>query len=261
MAERLTPQPRQKSGINRSTIRLWAMVCLLLGTMGFAVFQNGLLKLGSISGQALLEAMQTDSRIMGYATVALVLQAINCCAAPLFAFLLVEGAEHTKSWGKYFLRVLGVAALSELPFNLAVGGKWIDTATRNPAFGLVLALLMLYFFRQYNKKSLAHYAIKAVVALAAVLWTMMLGIHDGGPLVVLSVVLWLFRGKPVLRMVFGCVAAFACSLFSPFYLLSPMVFIILHFYNGEQGEENIWVKHLAYPAVLLALGLLAVYVL
>lgn len=261
MAERLTPQPRQKSGVNRGTIRLWAMVCLVLGTMGFAVFQNGLLKLGSTSGEALLAAMEADTKVMGYATVSLVLQAINCCAAPLFAFLLVEGFGHTQSWSKYLLRVLGVAALSELPFNLALSGKWLDASSRNPAFGLALALLMLYFFRRYGEKSFSHYAIRTVVAVAAVLWALMLSIHDGAPLVVLTLVLWLCCRKPALRMVFGCVASFACSLFSPFYLLSPMAFIILHFYNGEKGEENIWVKHLAYPAILLAFGLLSVYIL
>lgn len=259
MAQRLSPQPRQKGGVNRGTLRLWAMVCLTLGTMGFAIIQNGLLKLHSMNGQALLAAMEADPRVMGYATVALVLQAINCCAVPLFAFLLAEGAERTKSWGKYFLRVLAVAALSELPFNLAVGGKWVDASSRNPAFGLVLALLMLYFFRHYSQKSLGHYAIRAFVAVAAVLWALMLNIQEGAPLVVLTAVLWLLRKKKVLWMVFGCVAAFACSLFSPFYMLSPMVFIILHFYNGEKGEENIWLKHLAYPVVLLALALVGTY--
>lgn len=261
MAERLSPQPRQKGGVNRGTLRLWALVCLVLGTMGTAIIQNGLLKLNTMDGQALLAAMEANPKVMGYATVALVLEAIGCCAAPLFAFLLAEGFEKSASRTRYFLRVLGVAVLSELPYNLAAGGKWLDTASRNPVFGLVIAMLMLYFFRHYSQKSFGHYAIRAFVAVAAVLWALMLGIRDGAPLVVLTLVLWLFRKKKPLWMVFGCVAAFACSLFSPFYMLSPMVFIILHFYNGEKGEENIWLKYLAYPAILLALALVGTYVI
>lgn len=261
MAERLAPQPRQKGGVNRGTVRNWGFLCLVLGTVGFAIVQNGLLHLPSLSGQELLAAMEADSKVMGYATVALVLQAINCCAAPLFAFLLAEGFRHTRSLGKYFLRVLGVAVLSELPFNLAVGGKWVDTASRNPAFGLVLALTVLYFFRQYGQKKISHYAIRLAVAGAAVIWALMLGIQDGAPLVLLTAVLWLCGERKGLGTLFGCLTALACSLFSPFYMLSPMVFILLHLYNGEKGEENTWAKHLAYPAILLALGLLAVYVL
>lgn len=261
MAERLTSAPQQRGGVNRSTLRLWAFLCLTLGTLGFSVIQNRLLNLGNTSADALLAAMQASPRVMTYATVALVLQAIHCCAAPLFAFLLVEGFLHTGNWRNYFLRVLGVAVVSELPYNLAISGKWLDTATRNPVFGLVLAMAMLYFFRRYGEKSLANSVVKAVTAVAAVLWSMMLGIQDGAPLVVLTMVLWLTWNKPILRTIFGCVSAFACSLFSPFYMLSPMVFILVHLYNGEQGEENVWVKYLAYPVMLLTFGLLAVYVL
>ncbi len=261
MAERLTSQPQRKGGITRSTLRLWAMLCLSLGTLGFAVIQNRLLNLGNTTAQALLTAMQANPRVMTYATVALVLQAVHCCAVPLFAFLLVEGFQRTGDWRKYFLRVLGVAALSELPYNLAVGGKWLDTTTRNPVFSLVLAMVMLYFFRRYSEKSFFNFAIKVVVAVAAVLWSLMLDIQEGAPLVVLTMVLWLTWKRPILRTIFGCISAFACSLFSPFYMLSPMVFILLHLYNGEQGEENIWVKHLTYPVMLLAFGILSVYIL
>ena len=261
MAQRLSPQPRQPRGINAGHLRIWALLCLALGTLGVSVFQNGILNLPNISGQALLAAMEADPKVMIYATAALLLQAICCCAAPLFAFLLTEGFEKSRSRAKYFLRVLAVAAVSELPYNLATGGKWLDTATRNPAFGLVLAMVMLYLFRHFGQKTLAHYAIRAIVAAAAVLWALMLGVDHGAPLVVLTLTLWLCRRKPTLRTVLGCVIAFACSLFSPFYLLSPMVFILLHFYNGEKGEENVALKYGAYPAVLLILGLIATYVL
>ena len=258
MAERLNTN-RRPAGTDRHTVRIWGLLCLALGTVGYAIFQNGLL--GNLSGEALLAAMQADSRIMGYATVAIVLNAINCCAAPLFAFLLVEGYGHTGNWIKYLLRVAGLAVLTEIPFNLAVGGSWIHTASRNPVFALALVLVMLYFFGRFGKSGVAGFAVKVMVTLAGMLWCVMLGIQDGAPLVLLAVVLWAFRSKPVLRMIFGCVAAFACSMFSPYYIASPIVFIILHFYNGENGESNIWVDYLSYPAILLALGLVGKYMI
>lgn len=261
MAQRLSPHNAEKGGVKRGTLRIWAYILLVLGTISLSVVQNGLLKLPTMDGKALLAAMEADPKVMGYATAALVLQAIGCCAAPLFAFLLAEGVEKTKHFGKYFLRVLAVAAVSELPYNLAVSGKWLDTASRNPAFGLALAMAMIWFMKQYSQKNFGHIFIRSFVAVAAVLWAMMLGISDGAPLVVLTLVLWRLRRKKVLYMVFGCVTALACSLFSPFYLASPMVFILLHFYNGEQGEENTALKHAAYPAILLAFGIVATYVI
>lgn len=258
MAERLNTN-RRPAGLDRSAVRKWGLLCLALGTVGYAIFQNGLL--GSLSGQQLLEAMQADSRVMGYATVAIVLNAINCCATPLFAFLLVEGFAHTGSWIKYLLRVAGLAVVAEIPFNLAVGGTWFDTTSRNPVFALALVLVMLYFFGRFGKEGVTGFAIKALVTVAGMLWSAMLGIQDGGPLVLLAVIFWVFRSKPVLRMVFGCVAAFACSMFSPYYIASSIVFIILHFYNGEKGESNIWVDYASYPVILLALGLVGKYMI
>ena len=53
----------------------------------------------------------------------------------------------------------------------------------------------------------------------------------------------------------GASAAIACSLFSPFFLLSPMSFLAIHMCNGEKGEENRLVNYLIYPALLLVIGI------
>lgn len=261
MAERLIPHKAESGGVSRSAIRLWAFLCLALGTVGYGILENGLLHLPTKTDMELLAAMDAEPAIMGVATAALVLRAICCCAAPLFAFLLAEGVEKTKSFGKYFLRVAAVAVLCELPFNLAVSGKWMDTVSRSPAFGLVLAMAMIWFMKHYGQKNFGHTFIRTFVAVAAVLWAMMLNVREGAPLVVLTLVLWGLRKKKTLYMLFGCLAALACCVFSPFYLLSPMVFILLHFYKGEKGEENVWLNYAAYPAILLAVGLVATYVI
>lgn len=260
MAERLN-DPKRESGVSRSGIRTWGMIALALGTVGFAILQNGLLNLKSTDANALLAAMQESGDVMAIATAAIVLQAINCCAAPLFAFLLVEGFTHTRSFGKYLLRVLGVAVLSEIPFNLAVGGGWLELSSRNPVFGLALAMLMLFLFKHFSGKGLLSGVVYVFVPLAGILWALMLGVFDGAPLVLLTAVLYGLRKKPVLRMILGCVAAFACSIFSMYYMLAPFVFILLHFYNGEKGESNPWVDYLSYPAMLLMLGIVGNYLI
>ena len=103
--------------------------------------------------------------------------------------------------------------------------------------------------------------ISALITAAAVVWSLMLGIFDGAPLVLLTVVLYALRGKPTLRMILGCVTAFACSIFSLYYMLAPITMILLHFYNGEKGESNPWVDHLSYPVILLVLGIVGNYLI
>jgi hypothetical protein len=44
-----------------------------------------------------------------------------------------------------------------------------------------------------------------------------------------------------------------CSLLSIFFMIAPMGMMVLHFYNGEKGEENRYVTYLFYPAVLIIL--------
>ena len=262
MAERLSPRPSESSGISRGKLRIWAYIFLTLGAVSVAVLQNGLLKMPSMrNNEELFAFLEANPKGMAYATLALVLQIVGSCAAPLFAFLLAQGVERTAHFGKYFLRVLAVAVVSELPYNLAVSGRWIYTESRNPAFGLVLAMVALFLFKQYNQGTALSFVLRAVVAVAGILWAGMLGVQDGAPLVLLTLVLWLFREKKGLWMVFGCLAALLCTLFSLFYLLSPMAFILLHLYNGEKGEENVLLKHVAYPVILLSLGIVATYVI
>lgn len=250
---------KKTRGFGTAVIRTVAMICLILGVAGISLIQNGKLGMGTNSGVKLLELMETAPEKMGDISLALICQVLYACAAPLFAFLLVEGEHHTKDIKKYLIRVFGVAAVSELPFNLATSGKLIDTGSLNPGFGLGMALVMLWFFRRYGEKNAREAVIRIVVTLAAMLWTMMLGIQEGPCLVLLTAVLWATRGKTLWRNIFGCVAALACCVFSLFYVLSFVSVLAVNLYNGEKSEENKIVKLVIYPAVLLAFGLLQKY--
>ena len=243
------------SGLNRQALRTWGMLFLTLGIAGRGIIQNHILGIGLVSNMELLEAMNANPDMMMFATLALLCQAVEACAVPIFAFLLVEGFQHTHSWSHYLLRVLGVAVLAEIPYNLAVSGKLLDLGSRNPAFGLALSLVLLYFLRNQQGKQFTKIVIKLFVIVAAVLWTQILGIDHGVCSVVVSSVLWAVWNRQHFRTFIGCSAVMACCLLDPFYLGAPMSFLAIHFYNGEKGESSLWVNYLAYPAVLLAIGL------
>ena len=251
--ERLARQEK-RTGITRTALRLWGIFFAAVGIVGQAILQNRLLNLGNVTNQQMLEAMIGDSKVMVMATAALAMQAMETCAVPIFAFLLVEGFLHTKDSVKYLLRVLGIAVLSEIPYNLAMSGTLLDFSSRNPIFGLVLCLVMLLFFKRYVGKEIGKILIKVLVAAAAMVWCGMLGIKEGACSVVLVAVLWAARNLKDFRTFIGCIAAACCSVISPYYLAAPMGFLVIHFYQGERGEENRLVNYLAYPALLLVAG-------
>ena len=250
---------KKTRGVGSAVVRTIAMICLILGLGGVCLVQNGKLNMGTNSGAKLLELLEKSSGDMGSITLALMCQVIYACAAPLFAFLLVEGERHTGDIKNYLVRVLGVAAVSELPFNLATSGKILDTGSLNPGFGLAMALIALWFFRRYGEKNARDTVLRIVITVAAMLWTMMLSIQEGPCLVLITAVLWATYEKPLWRSIFGCIAALGCCIFSPFYVLSFVSVLVLHLYNGEKSPENKYVKLAIYPVAMLAIGLVLKY--
>ncbi len=246
------------NGLSGNALRTWGILFLTAGIIGRCIFQNKFLNISGLTGEELLQVMSGSQSAMAAATAALVMQALETCAAPLFAFLLVEGFTHTKNWKKYFLRVTGVALLSEIPYNLAMSGTFLDTASRNPVFSLVIGLLVLYFYQRFSEKTGMNTMIRFFVTLAALLWVGMLQIDQGVPVLVLTAVFWLLRGKPKFRTLVGCIAAVVCSLVSPFYMASPMGCMPIHFYNQEPGERSKIVNYLAYPVILTAVYLVSI---
>ena len=168
---------RKPRGLTSMGIRTWGMIFLALGIVGRAVFQNHLLGLSQLSTSELLDAMQNSDQMMLYATIALILQAVETCAVPIFAYLLVEGFTHTSDYGKYLIRVGLVAVVSEIPFNLCMSGNFIDAGSRNPAFSMVLGLVILYFYRRYEERSFKNFFVKAAVTFAGIFWAYILRIE------------------------------------------------------------------------------------
>ena len=252
----LPNNPSKPKGFSGNTLRAWGYLFLLLGIAGQSIIQNRMLGLNTMTTAELFAAWDADPAIMPLVTMALVFQAMQTCAAPIFSFLLVEGILHTSNVKNYLIRVTCLALISELPYNLAMGGKLLDFSTRNPVFGLVLGMITLMFYAQYQEPTLRNRALKTVITLAALVWGKMLGIQDSFCLLLLIITFWGFRNKPNYRNLAAMIAASLCTLSSMFYLASPMSVLTLYKYNGEPGPRNRTLNYALYPVVLLCFGLL-----
>lgn len=243
------------SGLHAGNLRAWGMLFAIAGIVSRSILQNRMLGVGLHSMQELMELMQASDTAMAIATVALVLQAVETVAVPIFAFLLAEGFLHTSDWKKYLLRVVGLAVLTEIPYDLAMNGKVLEFGSQNPVFALVLGLVMLYLFERFAGKKL----ICVVMAVAGILWAVMLKVDHGVPLLLMLCVIRLFKTKRMFMGFSGMAAAALCTGISPFYLAAPMGFLAIHFYNGERGNSSRLVNYLFYPVTLLVIGLVAMF--
>lgn len=77
-------------------------------------------------------------------------RAFGNLAFPLFAFLLVEGFFHTRDRRRYGRRLLLAAAVSEIPYDLAFSGRWMDTQHQNVCLTFFLALVAMELLERYG---------------------------------------------------------------------------------------------------------------
>jgi len=242
---------KRKRGINARTLRLWGIVFLTAGIVGRGVVQTHMLGVAGDGTQDLLNILSTVPNAMSLATLSIALQAAETCAVPIFAMLLIEGMQNTSDFKAYFLRVLTLAVFSEIPFNLAFSAKFIDLKSRNAVWGILICMFMLYLWKNYDVKSKKNALIKFLITVVALLWCEMLKVDYGAALVIIVAILWTFRNNTLFFNFAGAAAAMSCTLISPFFLASPMGFLAVHSYNGDEDTNSHKYNYLLYPVLLI----------
>lgn len=248
MEERLSP--RRERGLNRNTLQIIGLVLMSLGMMGQAILQNRLLA----SGASLEETLSASTDAMNAAATSLILQAFTTMAVPIFAVLTLDGFQHTSSVKKYLLRLLGLALVSELPYHLARTGKLWEYAPRNPVFGLVIAVSMLYLLRSYPGGDFKGIAVKILALIAGCLWCYVFQVEYGVNLVLIVYVLWIFRERHTMAYLAGSAIAVMFIGTNPLFVFAPFGFVFAHFYNGTQRLTPRLLRYALYPLSLLLIA-------
>lgn len=204
---------------------------------------------------------------------------IGRLAFPIFAFLIVEGYHYTHNFRKYLLRLLVLAVISEIPFNLMVGGGLIYPYHQNVIWTFLLGLLTIRLIEKIFE--LENLFLRGFAATLVVLLSFLIGMvsivdfYGFGILTIL--VFYLFRGDKWwcrLGQLLGlCWINFELmgGLVYPFTLFGhsfefaqqgfavfSLIFIWL--YKGRQGAHSKAIQYafyLFYPAHMLILSLIA----
>lgn len=232
------------------TLKVIAAVMMLIGTIGTAIVQNGIMDLGSFSTETLLAAFEEYGIVFWLGTLAIFMRGIMSLAMPIYAFLLVEGFKKTSSVKKYGIRLFLLALISEFPYDLAMQDKWFTMYGQNPVWGLLIAFIVLYFLNGFeNVKKFKGVLLRLMIVVAGILWVWMLNVAYGPCMVMVVAVLWILDGNGIITTMVGVVA-------SLLNFPAPFGFIFNHFYNGEKGRDNRKIFYVIYPLQLLILGLI-----
>lgn len=250
-----TERPRTKRGISGSTLKLIAVITMIIDHTAAGILGRYL----SISGFGSLDASNMDGINQWMLQngqlfqIYYAMRLIGRIAFPIYCFLLVEGFEHTRNQVKYAARLLLFAVVSELPFDLLFNGKVLEFGYQNVFFTLFLGLLAMMGMRwieEHVSGSPLAGSLLALVAAAAGMAAAHFAKTDYAATGVLCiVVIYLFRKKKVWQIVAGCVVFL-------WELTAPLAFIPIGFYNGRRGWNLKYFFYLIYPVHLLLLYLI-----
>ena len=242
--------------ITADGLKMFACITMLIQTIGVAVIEKGLIHLDQYTQDSLNQAMAQDSRLMTLAGIGSIMQLIGGMAIPVFTFLLVEGFRNTSDYKKYLLLMVLTAVISEIPYDLAVGGKIMDWSSQNAMVTMSICLIMLKCLDIFKDGSgVTGGLVRMLIVLAAVIWVSLFRAEYGLCMVLLAAVFYVFYTQNVLKTVLGCII-------SLMYITGPLSFYGIWCYNGERKDRiNKYVYYAFYPVHLLVLGVIAKYVL
>ena len=211
------------------------------------------------------------------------LTCVGRLAFPIFAFMIVEGYFHTKNLKKYILRLLIFALISEIPFNLMVGGALFNPVHQNVLWTFLIAISVIWLNERAKKKECRLW-LRILIALGTSGMGSVLGLltmvdyYHAGVLTVL--VFYFFRERK-----WWCyLCQLACLVYLNFEMLggfgyefnifgrevfvaqqglAVLALIPIWLYRGKQGYYNKVMKYIYYgfyPAHLLLLWLIALVI-
>lgn len=174
-------------------------------------------------------------------------------AFPIFAFQLTEGYIHTKNVKGYLMRLLILALISQIPFNLYFN----NFPSLNIFFTLFLGLIAIHIYSTLKYKSISLIFIGIIICMATLLQT---DYSWFGILLIL--VFYLFKNHKFILVFSFTIITFA------FFAISSNIFnfnvmclclctiaaiIPLLLYNGNQGKKVKYLFYVFYPLHLFLL--------
>ena len=98
------------------------------------------------------------------------LTCVGRLAFPIFAFLLVEGFFHTRDLKRYVLRLLLLALLSEIPFDLMYAGTSFFPFHQNVIWTFLIALFCVWVIERVKRRGNLWLTLLAAAGMSLAGW-------------------------------------------------------------------------------------------
>ena len=248
--DRYLQRVKRDIGFSHNFLIVVAMFSMLLDHAALTLIRNG--KLYGFDVDLYNNAVMLDDAKF-WIILYNVMRIIGRLAFPIFAFLLVEGFRKTSNLFKYFLRLLLLAFVSEIPYDLMVFNEFLTTrcfAIQNVVFTYIIALLMLTCMRLIN--GLPSFLTIFIAILAGVLAKALRTDYaiEG---IVLIYIFYVFRFDLNIKCILALIITFLMSI-EHYYGTAIFSVFFIYFYDGKKGYVDIGrVAYIFYPLHMLLL--------
>lgn len=227
-----------------------AMFTMLIDHMALTLIQNG--KLYGYNEVLYTNAIaQPEAR--NWIILYNIMRMIGRISFPIFAFLIVEGFRKSSNLFKYILRLLLLAIISEIPYDLMVFNEILSIRCfeiQNVVFTYVIGLLMLVVIRYVNSFSTI---LSVFPALAAYGLTYVLKTDYALEGIILIYVFYMFRNDLNLMSIIVMIVTFIMS-FEKYYGSAILSTIFIYLYDGTKGTLDFRpFRYAFYPLHMLIL--------
>lgn len=199
-------------------------------------------------------------------------------AFPIFAFMIVEGYMYTSNLRKYVGRMFLFALISEIPFNLVVGGGFIYPFHQNVLWTFLLGMLCISIIERSKKTQ--NLCLQIIISIFVIAGAYIIGIlsmvdyHAAGILTVL--VFFFFRGHTWYHRLGQLIGLYYINfemlggMYDVFEILGRTVefprqgfaifaLIPIWLYTGKRGMHHKWIQYFNYAFYPLHLLILSFF--
>lgn len=185
-------------------------------------------------------------------------------AFPLYCFLLAQGYLHTRNLRAYAVRLLLLALLSEIPFDLLIFASPVSSVEQNVLFSLLLGLLALYAADALRDRPLHAWLGVMSICVAAMAANVSYGWL--GPVLCLAAYFGRNDRRRLTLSMLGALGLYSLSLalsgvaasWVLVSLCAPLALIPMLLYSGKPGRRLPLLTFLFYAAYPLHLAALVI---
>lgn len=223
-------------GLSGSTLKIIAVITMLTDHVGAGILGRIITMQGIYSG-----SVYNAYTVMRY---------IGRLAFPIFCFLLVEGFMHTHNVKKYATRLFVFALISEIPFDLFVSGRFVDTSAQNVYFTLFIGLICMWACDMSEESERISVGLKPVleflIMIAGMYVSYVLRTDYAAIGVVCIMILYWTRFDKKRQIIAGAVS-FAWE------ISALLAFVPIALYNKNRGINLKYFFYAFYPVHLMVI--------